>query len=213
MEVFPTAEESISLVDLKRLVRELSSASFEHVLPSSDRRIYIPKLGPRICTINQLTRSQRASLTKDQLFQVLSFMVNFPSALESTLAHRRGRHQPVEEDESSTDHSEAGPSRAEQDIGSEACNAPADPSRQVQPVRGGRVKARAQRGCARGCRAQEEGEDPVDEGEDHAQPLLQFKVDRHPSKMTKQELDVIRELYYVPDRSAYPASSCLYSHL
>ena len=52
VEVFPTAEESSSSVDLERLVCELSPASSEHVLPSSDQGIYIPELGRRICSIN-----------------------------------------------------------------------------------------------------------------------------------------------------------------
>ena len=52
-------------MDLEQLAPELSPASFKHVLPSSDRGIYIPELGRKICTINQLTRHQRASL--DQL--------------------------------------------------------------------------------------------------------------------------------------------------
>ena len=43
------------------------------------------------------------------------------------------------------------------------------------------------------------GGDLVHGGEDHAPPLLQFEVDRHPSKMTERELDIIREFYYVPD--------------
>ena len=169
------------------------------MLPSSDRGIYILQIDWRICSFNQLTRQQRASLIEDQLLQVLSFMANFPSVLESSLAHPRGWRQPVKEDNSSSDHSEAGPSGAEQDTGSEVCNTPTGPTRQAQLARGGRVKARAQRGRARGRRAQEEGNDPVHRGEDHARPFSQFEVDRHPSKMTTWELDVIRQLYYVPD--------------
>ena len=61
------------------------------------------------------------------------------------------------------------------------------------------MKARAQRGLARGLRAQGEEGDPVRGGEDVAWPLSQFEVDRHPSKITVRELDVIRQLYYVPD--------------
>ena len=52
VEVLPTAEESSSLTDLERLAREVSLTLSEHVLPSSDRRIYIPELGQRICSIN-----------------------------------------------------------------------------------------------------------------------------------------------------------------
>ena len=143
VEVFPTAEESSNSVDLERLAHELSPASSEHVLPSSDREIYILELGRRICTINQLTCSQHASLTEDQLFQVLSFMANFPSALESNLAHRRGRRQPLD-DSSSSDQSEVDPLGAEQDTGLEVRNAPAGSSTQAQPTKGSRTKARAQ---------------------------------------------------------------------
>ena len=65
VEVFPNAEESSSSVDLEHLARELSLVSFEHVMLSSDQGIYIPELGRRISTINQLTRRQRASLLED----------------------------------------------------------------------------------------------------------------------------------------------------
>ena len=73
------------------------------------------------------------------------------------------------------------------------------PSIPAQPARGGRVKARTQRGLARGRCAREEEGDLVRGGEDVARPLSQFEVDRHPSKITVRELDVIRQLYYVPD--------------
>ena len=199
VKVFPTAKESSSSVDLERLACEVSPASSKHVLLSLDRGIYIPELGRRICSINQLTRQQRASLTEDQILQVLSFISNFPSALASSLAHHHGRRQPLEEDSSSSDHSEAGPSGAEQNTTSDVRNAPAGPSRPAQPARGGRMKARAQQGSARGCRAREEEGDLVRGGEDAARPLSQFEVDRHPSKITALELDVIRQLYYVLD--------------
>ena len=171
VEVFPTTEESSSSVDLERLARELSPASSEHVLPSSDRGIYIPELGRRICSINQLTRQQRASLTEDQPLQVLSFMANFPSALESSSTHRHGRGQPVEEDNSLSDHSEVSPSGAEQDTTSKVRNVPAGPGKPAQPARGGRMKACAQWGRTRGRRALEEEGDPVRRGEDAARSL------------------------------------------
>ena len=120
VEVFPTVEESSSLVDLEKLACEISPASSEHVLPSSDRGIYIPELGKRICSINQLTR---------QLIQVFSFMVNFPSALEASLAHHHGRCQPVKDESSSSDHTAASPSGANQDTSSEVRNAPMGPGR------------------------------------------------------------------------------------
>ena len=65
---------------------------------------------------------------------MLSFMANFLSVLESSLAHRPGRCQPSEEDNSSSDHSEAGLSGPEQDTASEVRNAPA------LQARAGRVK-------------------------------------------------------------------------
>ena len=61
------------------------------------------------------------------------------------------------------------------------------------------MKARAQQGSARGCRAREKEGDLVRGGEDAARPLSQFEVDKHPSKITTLELDVIRQLYYVLD--------------
>ena len=71
----------------------------------------------------------------------------------------------------SSDHSEAGPSGAEQDIGSETRNVPAGPSRQIESARGGCTKAQGQHGRTRGCRRRDEGEIPVEEGEDHARPI------------------------------------------
>ena len=97
---------------------------------------------------------------------MLSFMANFPRALESSLAHRHGRRQLVKEDNSSSDHSEVGPSGAKQDVASEVGNAPAGPSRPAQPAKGSRVKAREQRGRTRGSLAREEEGDPVCGGED-----------------------------------------------
>ena len=125
VEVFPTAKESSSSANLEKLVREISSASFEHVLPSLDRGIYIPKIGRRICSINQLTRQQCASLTENQLIQVFSFMANFPSALEAGLAYHRGQHQPAEEENSSSDHAIVGQLGDEHDTSSEVRNTPA----------------------------------------------------------------------------------------
>ena len=92
----------------------------------------------------------------------------------------------MDEDESSSDHSEVSPLGAEQETGSETHNAPAGLSRQAEPARGGRNKVRAQCGCTRGHRAREEAGDPVEGGEDHARPISQFEVDRHPSKMTER---------------------------
>ena len=163
-------------------------------MPSLDQEIYIPELGRRISTINQLTRQQHASLLEDQLLRVLSFMANYPSAMGLDLMHQGGWRQPVNDESSSSDQG-----RTDQDTSSEVGNAPAGPSRLVQLASGGRRKAQAQHGHARGRRAREEEEDLIQRGEDTARPLLQFEVDRDPSKITERELDMIKQLYYVPD--------------
>ena len=116
VEIFPIAEESSSSMDLERLAREISPASSEHVLPSSDQGIYIPELGRRICSINQLTHQQRASLIDEQRFQLYGFMANYPSALEVHMDHRCSRRQPTKEESPSSNHIAAGPSRVDQDF-------------------------------------------------------------------------------------------------
>ena len=78
-------------MELEQLAHELTLASSEQVMPSSDRGIYIPELGKRIFTMNQLTCQQCASLSEDQLLQVFRFMANFPSMIGASLAHRGGR--------------------------------------------------------------------------------------------------------------------------
>ena len=118
-----------------QLARELSPASSEHVMPSSGQGTYILELSRRISSINQLTRTQRASLTKDQLIAIFSYMANHPSVMGFGLTHRGGLCQPSEEGSSPSDQH-----GADQDISSEMQNAPAGPSRLVQPARGGRVK-------------------------------------------------------------------------
>ena len=95
----------------------------------------------------------------------------------------------------SSDHRKAGPSGAQHDTSSKVHNALTGPSRPAQPAKGGHVKTHAQRGRHAG---NEDG-DLVHEGEDATWPLSRFKVDRHPSKITTREFDVIRELYHVPD--------------
>ena len=71
------------------------------------------------------------------------------------------------------------------------------------------MKTRARRGRTRGHRARDQDWDPVQGGEDVARPISSFEVDRHPSRMTEQELELIRTHYYVLDyvelRLARPA--------
>ena len=76
---------------------------------------------------------------------------------------------------------------------------PAETSRKTEPSMGGRTKARAYRGGACGRRAREESRDAVQGGEDFIRPLSRFKVDRHLTKITERELELIREFYQVPD--------------
>ena len=88
-------------------------------------------------------------------------MANYPSALEASLEHQRGQHQPQpnEEETSSSDHAAASLLGAEQDTSSEVRNAPAGSSQLAEPRRGNRLKARVQRGCAGVRRVPEEGGD------------------------------------------------------
>ena len=72
-------------------------------------------------------------------------------------------------------------------------------SRPTEPSRGGRTKARVSKGHARGKRAKEESRYAVIGGEDFAQRLSRFEVDRHPTKIMERELELIREMYQVPD--------------
>ena len=70
-----------------------------------------------------------------------------------------------------------------------------------QQSRGGAAALRHERkrGHARGRRVGEEGGDQVHEGEDAAQSLSKFEVDRNPSKMMAREMNLLRELYQIPD--------------
>ena len=78
-------------------------------------------------------------------------------------------------------------------------NAHACTSQPTDPSRGGRIKARALRGHTQGWCVRDEGGDPVQGGEDAAWSLSRFEVDRHPFKMMALEMNLIRELYQVPD--------------
>ena len=48
VEVFPNAEEYSRLVDLEQLMRELSPALSEHVMPSSEQGTFTPEFGRKI---------------------------------------------------------------------------------------------------------------------------------------------------------------------
>ena len=87
-------------------------------------------------------------------------MANDPNPLESRLEHRRGRRQPVENESSLIIPTTVQPPQAEQEVSSAAQNIPAETSQPAEPSKGGRVKSRANKGCARSKRAREKSETP-----------------------------------------------------
>ena len=199
VEILPVAEDLSNSVDLERLAREISPATSEHVLPSSDRGVFIPELSRKICSVNQLTSQELASLTDQQCFRIFSYMVNDPNPLGGRLDHCPSQRQSTEEESSLSDFPAACPFGANQEASSEAQNALAGTNRSAEPSRGGCTKVRAYKGRVRGRHAREESGDAVQGGEDAARPLSRFEVDRHPTKMKVREMDLIRELYQVPD--------------
>ena len=127
-------------------------------------------------------------------------MANNPTRLKGHLEHHWGRRQPVEDEESSLRNPYvAWPSRADQEATYEMQNAPAETSRPAEPSRGSQIKPRANKGRAYGKHTIEESGDTVQGGEDAVWSLSRFEVDRHPTKVTEWEMDLIRELYQVPD--------------
>ena len=54
-------------------------------------------------------------------------------------------------------------------------------------------------GHTQGKHAREESRDAVLRGEDVAQPITRFEVDRHPTKINERVLELIRDIYQVPD--------------
>ena len=45
----------------------------------------------------------------------------------------------------------------------------------------------------------EKSRDAVPRGEDVARPITRFEVDRHPTKIKEGKLELIRDMYQVPD--------------
>ena len=105
----------------------------------------------------------------------------------------------MEEESSLTTPPAAQPSQADQEASSTARNIPVETSRPAGPSRGGRLKSQVNRGLARGKHAKEESGDAVLGGEDVAQLITRFEVHRHPTKMKEGELELIRDMYQVPD--------------
>ena len=87
----------------------------------------------------------------------------------------------------------------DQEIIPEVRDAPVSTSRLAQLARGGRAKARAQRGNAWGLQLREQTGDSVEGEEEVARPISPFEVDRHISRVTEYELALIRKHYHVPD--------------
>ena len=85
----------------------------------------------------------------------------------------------MEEGSSSTNPPVAQQSQADQEASSEPQNIPMETSRPTEPSRGGRTKAQANKGCARGKNAREKSRDAVPGGEDVARPFSRFEVDRY----------------------------------
>ena len=128
-------------MDLERLAWELSLTISKRVLTSGDQGVFIPELGRKIRSVSQLTSQQFASLTNKQCFQILSYMANDPKPLEGRLEHHCGRHQPREEESSSTDPPPAQPSEADQEASSEAQNISKEISRaEVVRLKHGRTR-------------------------------------------------------------------------
>ena len=90
-KISPIAKDLISSVDLEWLAHEISLVTSEHVLLSSNRGVFILELDCKICSVNQLTPQQFASLTEQLRFQIFSYMANDPNSLEGHLNHCRGR--------------------------------------------------------------------------------------------------------------------------
>ena len=126
-------------------------------------------------------------------------MANDVNPLEGRLEHHCGRRQPTKDESSSTNPPATQPSKADQEAFSEMQNILVETSQLAKPSRGGQTKARANRGRAQGKHAREESGDAVLGGEDVARPLSRFEVDRHLNKIMEQELELIREMYQVPD--------------
>ena len=123
---------------------------------SSDQGVYIPELGRRISSINQLTHHHYASLSDDQLINVFSYMGNHPTVMGFGLTHRGGRRQPFEEESSTFDQD-----RADQEITSEVWNAPADQLNRLEKVVQRRVPSEvmlmdAEHGSKRGTHSEGE---------------------------------------------------------
>ena len=105
----------------------------------------------------------------------------------------------MEEKSSSTGPLVAQSSQVDQEASSKVRNIPVETSRPARLSRGGRFKARDSKDRARGKRAREKSGDTVPRGEDVTQPLSRFEVDRYPTKMTEKELELVRDMYQVPD--------------
>ena len=164
----------------------------EHVSPGSGNGVFVPELGRRIRSLDQLTPDQRASLSNNVLFSISRYMADQQSEGSAGITHRRGRRQPSEDNEDLSD--------LEARVAESVRTAPqASTSQPAAEGRTGRSRSRARRRNVRGRRAREEAGDPVDGGEAWARPVTPFEMDTHGSKMTEDELAIIRSYFEVPD--------------
>ena len=74
IEILPSTVRLRGFVDQMHMGRGTSAS--EHVLPTSGTEVYVPELGRRISSINQLTLDQRVSLSNNVLYSINCYMTN-----------------------------------------------------------------------------------------------------------------------------------------
>ena len=113
----------------------------EHVSPTLGSGVYIPELGRRIKSINQLTLDQHASLSNNVIFSINCYMADQRTEGTAGLTHKRGRRQP------SADIDEQSDQEVHETVAEVGRSAPqASTSRPAAEGRPGRSKACPRRG-------------------------------------------------------------------
>ena len=102
IEILPSTVRLRGFVDPMHMGRGTSAS--EHVSPTSGNGVYVPELGRRISSINQLTLDQRASLSNNVLYSINCYMADQHTEEAASLTHRRGRLQPSEDIDVQSDH-------------------------------------------------------------------------------------------------------------
>ena len=95
IEILPSIERLRGSANPKQM--EPGPSASEHVLPTSGNGVYVPELGRRSSSINQLTSDQRASLSNNVLYSINCYMADHRTKEAAGLTHRRGRRQPSED--------------------------------------------------------------------------------------------------------------------